>query len=625
MSFKIKEGLTVYYLEDEYIIRKILNFEELLAEDVKTNQLKTLKIKELKPNTVSEEPRVKYEDITQINTKHLEKAKMRLEAIKPILNTNSRKIVERRAKETGISTTSLYNWMKAYESTEQLSSLVLEGTKGGKNKSRLSKEQNAIIETALNEYFLSKIKPSKQSTWEEIAIKCKNADIKIPSLSSISRRIDKISEKKAMSKREGKKELHKLIANQGNYPDGIYPLHMVQIDHTLADVILVDDKYRLELGRPWVTLAIDIFSRMVTGYHISFESPGYYATGQTIAMSILSKDEILEKYDIKSKWPVFGVISNIHADNAKEFRGNDIKNVCEEYGMNLIWRPVGRPHYGGHIERLIGTFNKRTHTINGTTFSGIAQKREYNPQKEASMTLKEFTEWFTILITEFYHNSIHSELGMTPLQKYNEGIFGSATQPPIGLPPMVEDEKMLKLNFLPSEQRTIQKYGIQLDNINYYGDILNYWVNAKDSKTKQKRAFTIRRDPWDISRIWFYDPTTKRYYEIPYRNISFPAITLWEYRAILKNLKHKDDRTYNEIEIFNALERMKNIQSNSEQKTKKQQSKKQRKSIDRSIKFKARQEENPYIDKTEKIEQINENDVTFNMFDDIEAYNDIEG
>jgi putative transposase len=42
----------------------------------------------------------------------------------------------------------------------------------------------------------------------------------------------------------------------------------VQIDHTEIDIIVVDELTRTPLpGRPWLTLAIDVFSRVVTGLH----------------------------------------------------------------------------------------------------------------------------------------------------------------------------------------------------------------------------------------------------------------------------------------------------------------------------------------------------------------------
>ncbi len=45
------------------------------------------------------------------------------------------------------------------------------------------------------------------------------------------------------------------------------PLELVQIDHTLVDVVVVDELARKPIGRPWVTLAINVATRAVLGFH----------------------------------------------------------------------------------------------------------------------------------------------------------------------------------------------------------------------------------------------------------------------------------------------------------------------------------------------------------------------
>jgi hypothetical protein len=40
-------------------------------------------------------------------------------------------------------------------------------------------------------------------------------------------------------------------------------LELVQIDHTLADVMIVDSEYRRSIGRPWLSLAVDVATRSV--------------------------------------------------------------------------------------------------------------------------------------------------------------------------------------------------------------------------------------------------------------------------------------------------------------------------------------------------------------------------
>jgi putative transposase len=570
MSLEIKENSIVYRDEEEFVITKIIDFNYVFAQNTITYEKVRLSINELSSKAISKKEKIICEDLSQIPRKKIEDAKKRFEAIKPILGLKSRKAIEKRAEELHISPTTLYNWLRAYESSGQLTSLVFFKIKGGKGKSRLTKEQEEIINIVLKEYYLTKLKPTATRVYEMIVLKCKTAKIKIPGVATVRRRINSLSEKLILEKRNGKKATEKFEINKSEYPDGLYPLHVLQIDHTRADIILVDDKYREELGRPWITMAIDVYSRMVTGFYISFETPGYFATGQTLYNSIIPKNKLKIKFDFKSEYPVWGIPNMIHMDNAKEFRGIDLQNVCNEYGINIVWRPVGKARFGGHIERLLGTLSKYIHTLEGTTFSNIQQRGEYNSQKNANMTLNEFEKWLTILITDVYHNQIHSQLGISPLQKYEQGIFGTDTQPPRGLPKKIENEHSLFINLLPKEERTIQQYGIQIDTIYYYSEVLNTWIDSYDvvRSKKIKKKFIIRRDPRDISQIWFFNPKVKQYYLIPYRNSRLPKVSIWEFRAAQNYLKKQEDRRYNEDEIFEALEKLRRIAEDSKEKTK---------------------------------------------------------
>src|SRR5262252_9777881 len=100
----------------------------------------------------------------------------------------------------------------------------------------------------------------------------------------------------------------------GAFPNAEWPLAMVQIDHTLGDIILVDDVQRLPIGRPWITLAIDVFSRMVAGFYVSLDAPSALSAGLCLAHAILPKDTWLAKYGIETSWPVWGVMDAVHAD-----------------------------------------------------------------------------------------------------------------------------------------------------------------------------------------------------------------------------------------------------------------------------------------------------------------------
>ena len=142
-----------------------------------------------------------------------------------------------------------------------------------------------------------------------------------------------------------------------------------QIDRTLVDIHVVDDDRRQSVGRPWITLAMDVATRCILGFHLSLEAPGGASVAACIAHACLPKEKWLRALDIKAEWPLWGLPERTQADNAREFRTDALSRGCDKWGIRIDWRPVGRPHYGGHIERLIGTLMGRIHLLPGTTQS----------------------------------------------------------------------------------------------------------------------------------------------------------------------------------------------------------------------------------------------------------------
>jgi putative transposase len=67
-------------------------------------------------------------------------------------------------------------------------------------------------------------------------------------------------------------------------------LELIQIDHTLADVMIVDSTHRRSIGRPWLSLAIDVATRAVLGLHVGLEAPSALAVALCIEHAVLPKD-----------------------------------------------------------------------------------------------------------------------------------------------------------------------------------------------------------------------------------------------------------------------------------------------------------------------------------------------
>lgn len=565
----LEPGAEVLYKERRCRIKHVLDLDSVLVSDSKTNRVKQAKIADLKP-VPSAQPTKPRADIHQIPDAAWQAAERKYEIIRPLLEISDRtlKDVESRAKEFGVHAMTLYKWIRTYEAQGRVTALQL-NNRSDKGTSKLPKEVEAIITATIESEYLTRNPKSISRICGEIKSKCDKAKLPAPHCNTVRKRIDLLSDEVRVSRRRGRKAAAQQFSPiRGHFPGADYPLSVIQIDHTKVDIILVDDIHRRPIGRPWITLAIDVFSRMVAGFYVSFDPPGALATGLCIAHAILSKDKWLVKHNVASEWPCWGLPKTIHMDNAKEFRGNMLQRACKEYGINLEWRPVARPHFGGHIERLVGTLMKEIHTLDGTTFSNTRERGDYDSEKSAAMTLSEFESWLATYIVDVYHQREHKSIGMAPIEKFREGILGSDDKPGTGLPEKIADEDRVRLNFMPFEERTIQNYGVAIDEIHYYHDVLRRWIGETDADNpKAKRKFMFRRDPRDISTIWFYDPEVMEYYPIPYRDTSHPPISLWEMREMKRQVEESkvkvDERT-----IFEAYERMRAVEAAAHGKTK---------------------------------------------------------
>jgi putative transposase len=587
-SISVIPGAIVGHQDRRYRITHLLDLENVLAKDEETGTTERLAIKALTLPTrdaaVSDHRGKRGEmELVLVTDEDWQEAQRRFSIIRPLLALprRTKQMVVEAARRAEIHVVTLYRWIKLYEQTGRASALLPTRRDGGRGQSRLNPKVEEILNTTIEDFYLKKQKRSVGKTCTEVARRCKNAGLTPPHDNTVRNRIAALADERKLKSRSGAKAARdKFSPVLSHFPGADWPLAVIQIDHTLLDIVLVDDIYRRAVGRPWLALAIDVFSRMVVGFYISFDPPDAMSVGLCIANAILPKEKWLAKYDVTTAWPCWGIPRVIHADNAKVFRGNMLKRACEEHGIDLQWRPVATPHYGGHIERLLGTFLGEIHSLPGTTHSNPKNRGEYDPEKGASMTISEFEKWLATFIVEVYHQRVHSSLKMSPVRKYEIGILGTSEKPGTGLPARITDEDRLRLDFMPYIERTIQGYGVQVDEIHYYHDVLRRFINATDpDNPKLKRQFTFRRDPRNISQLYFYDPEVRLYYTIPYRDTSHPPMSVWELREVRRQLESEGRENVNEQLIFDAYERMRRQEEAAVGETKKARRSRQRRAL----------------------------------------------
>lgn len=554
-----------------YRITQMLDFDTVIGVEVESGRSMPLPIVGLRP--VDEGDPILRKDLIEIADTDWQEAERRFAAIHPLVDRYviGREVAQKRAEEIGIDTATLYRWLKRYRATGSVLSLVpsKRGWKAG--KARIPAFVEAVVEEVIRDFYLTPQRPTAQKTVIEVLRRCSERGIEPPSPSTIRSRLNRIPERDRLRGRGySEKAKNKFMPAAGSFPNADYPLAVVQIDHTPADIILVDDAHRKPIGRPWITLAIDVNTRMIVGYYLSFDPPSETSVAMCVAHAILPKEEWLLLQNVDAEWPVWGVPRTIHVDNGADFRSDNFRQSCLAYGINLEFRPIKQPRYGGHIERVLGSLLKEIHDLPGTTFSSVKDKDGYNPEKHAVMTKAEFEEWLVTLICKVYHERLHTGIGMSPRKKWETSIFGNAETQGVGLPPRPADRLSVLLDFLPSFRRTVQTFGVTISGMTYYAEALRPWINAENpDKDGKKRKFIFRRDPRDISIIWFKDPNLNQYFKIPFADQSMPSMSVWEYELAKKKLHAEGVRSVNEMEILRAVTELRGKVDKSKEKTKK--------------------------------------------------------
>jgi putative transposase len=510
-------------------------------------------------------------DLEAIDDSAFEEAYEKYQIIAALLDLQPRTLadVENAASAAQVNRSTIYRWIADFNKGELVTNLLRKRRSDAGSK-KIDPTAEKLMGEVIADFWLTTQARSMRNAHRELVRLSRRAGIESPSYNTFRERLAELDQEDSAKKRGGAKAALPYRVTKGTVPNADYPYAVLQIDHTFLDVMLVDEEHRIAIGRPWITVAIDVYSRMVAGYYVSLDPPGTLGTGICIANAILSKDGFLAKHRLTCNYPCMGKPLVIHVDNAREFKGHTLGKACMNLGINLIFRKIKTPNYGGHIERYLGTLAKEIHALPGSTFANHEQREVYNSEKSAAMTLEELEGWLANLIVGAYHYREHSALRMPPIRKYTEGLLGSDTHLGTGQIAIVTDEESLRTDFLPIVERTIQHYGVAVDGIQYYSDVLRRWVGAKDPDQKGvKRKFLFRRDPRDISFLLFYDPDAERYYRIPYRDTSRPPISLWELRATIRYLDEQGKKNVDEDQIFHAYDEMRRIEEESKTKTRK--------------------------------------------------------
>lgn len=459
--------------------------------------------------------------------------------------------VDAAAAELGVSRRKVYLLLRRWRQGEGMVSDLIPGrSDGGRRGGRLPDEVEALIREVLRRQYLTRQKKTVAAVHREIVRVARTRALRAPSRGTVERRIAMVDPVEETRRRQGPDAARALEAAGGQPPPVTGVLEQVQMDHTVVDLEVVDEQHRLPIGRPYVTVAIDVFSRSIPGLVVTLEAPSATSVGLCLAHVVTDKRAWLERLGVEADWPMSGKPAEVYVDNAAEFHGEALTRGCEQHGIGLRYRPHGQPHYGGIVERLIGTMMQMVHELPGTTFSNPVRRGDYDSAVTACLTMTELQRWLALAVAA-YHGQVHGTTWQTPAAHWAAGVAATGT------PVTVVNETAFLVDFLPVVRRTLTRTGFVIDHVRYFSDGLKPWIACRDRDRLGR--FLIRRDPRDISRIWVLDPDRRAYLEVPYRTLSYPPISMWEHKAAVDRLRAAGRGQVDEDALFAMVEQMRTI------------------------------------------------------------------
>ena len=362
-------------------------------------------------------------------------------------------------------------------------------------KERLDPGVSTLIDQHVRQDYLKSLRPSGQCVYDLLVNQIQGDNthrgpaeqLPIPSRATFYRKLAKLDPCIVDIARFGQQTTKK----RHRYGRSIQPPvelgERVEADCYHMDVLVVDDRGAM-IGRPWLCALIDVTSRCIIGWEISFTPP----CGAKVLRAL--------RYAMSDATPsVYGVApQEIVLDNGPEFQNGVLQTVAGLYGITLRYTSPHSPNEKPYIERFFGTLNTTlVHNMPGTTRSNSSDRGEYPSERKATLRLEDVREHFRFWLENVYHQTPHTGLGGRPSE-----VWRLASE---NLPPQRYPAADLDLTCRSFVMRAIRGGRVNIANLEWSGPSLPN-ISARLAIHGAGYKAKVFYDETDLSVIWVEDP-----------------------------------------------------------------------------------------------------------------------
>ncbi|MHC2760393.1 putative transposase [Bradyrhizobium liaoningense] len=342
------------------------------------------------------------------------------------------------------------------------------------------------------------------------------------------------------------------------------PLQYVMIDHTRIDTwAAVYDKNgtRVLVERPWLTLAIDVYSGMILGAVLTYEGPSVYAALRCLRQVVRKKSFLTEKYGYhKGATDGFGKPLTVIVDNSWEFTGISFQVCCEAVGIHVIWAPVKSPEFKTYAERAFGVLNALVwHRLD----AGVPYKpqemtaRGLDSRPKAIQTLEWLDDCMWEAIVTVYHVEEHGERKLVPALRWRDGLLRADGRP------TMDDVGELDKVLGRSATCILTTSGITCNGERFHdkvitSDLLDRLLRHAKKRGQRKGlssgkvAVLVTWDPGDVSFIHVWDWVRRKNVRLPNWYPEFATGLSWKDAEEIRKFAHERNMAFHSDKEMHA-------------------------------------------------------------------------
>ncbi|GAE33150.1 TnsA endonuclease N-terminal domain-containing protein [Halalkalibacter akibai] len=435
----------------------------------------------------------------------------------------------------------LRHWKKKYndavrEYGKGYIGLIPARHKQGNKTRRLNKDVIDLMEIYITEVYENKKQRNVSSVYNSFKLDCIEKGFDPPTKKTFEKQIERRPSHEQELKRKGKKAAYDKEPvywelTQTTPRHGGRPFEIAHIDHTKLDIELICSKTQKNLGRPWLSLLVDAYSRRVLSFHLTYDPPSYRSCMNTIR-------ECVNKF---SRMP-----KTIIVDGGKDFQGTYFDTLLAQYECNKKTRPGAKPRFGSVCERLFGTTNTMfIYNLQGNTQMTKNNVRlltkDTNPKGLAIWTLEHLYEALNQWLYEEYDQRTHISLDQSPRDAYQQNIRKTGERKQT----YIKYDYNFEMFTLPTTKKGTAKVqigdGIKINNV-------YYWSYELQNPAVEGKQVPVRYDPFDYSKAYAY--VNKRWIKLNSQyELEFAGRTEKEIKIATAELRSRKKNTQDSINI----------------------------------------------------------------------------